>query len=172
MAEVTKGEVKTNTTYDSYFWVRWSIKETFKTSNPPVTRINWSCGVTPGHSFYLNAIKMSAVTINGTQVYAGGTYSNFTDYKEHTLGSGTLDIPHNTDGTKTFTISQFTGWLYGGYNYTGAKTDFTLPRIDTKALITSADNFNNTFLQPKVNYSNPAGYSFGACIAMHKKFIR
>lgn len=168
MAEVTKGEVKTNTTYDSFFWVRWSIKETFKTSNPPVTRIDWSCGVTPGHQFYLNAIEMSAVTINGTQVYAGGTYSNFTDYKEHTLGSGTLDISHSTDGTKTFKISQFTGKLYGGYNYTGAETSFTLPKIDTKALITSADNFNNTFLQPKVNYSNPAGYSFGACIAMHK----
>lgn len=168
MAEVTKGEVKTNTTYDSYFWVRWSIEETFKTSNPPVTRINWSCGVTPGHKFYLNAIKMSAVTINGTQVYAGGTYSNFTDYKEHTLGSGTLDISHSTDGTKTFKISKFTGWLYGGYNYTGAETSFTLPKIDTKAIITSADNFSNTSLKPKVNYTNPSGYSFDACIAMHK----
>lgn len=168
MAEVTSGEIKTNTTYDSFFWVRWSIQKTDKTLNPPVTRINWSCGVTPGHQFYLNAIKMSAVTINGQQVYGGGTYSYFTDYKEHTLGSGTLDIPHNTDGTKTFTISRFTGWLYDGYSYVGAETSFTLPRIDTMAMITSADNFSNTFLQPKVNYSNPAGYSFGACIAMHK----
>lgn len=167
MAEVQSGEIKTNTTYDSFFWVRWSIQKTDKTLYPPVTRINWSCGVTPGHQFYYQAIWMSAVTINGQQVYDGGTYSYFTDYEEHTLGSGELDIPHDTDGTKTFTISQFTGWLYGGYNYTGAETDFTLPKIDTKAIITSADNFNNTFLQPKVSYSNSAGYSFGACIAMH-----
>ena len=82
--------IKTGVVYDSYFWVKWESGEQDVSANK--TTINWSCGVMPGHKFYSNAVKMSAVTINGVQVYAGGTYSNITDYKEHTLASGTLEV--------------------------------------------------------------------------------
>ena len=82
--------IKTGVVYDSYFWVKWESGGQDVSANK--TTINWSCGVMPGHKFYSNAVKMSAVTINGVQVYAGGTYSNITDYKEHTLASGTLEV--------------------------------------------------------------------------------
>ena len=124
--------IKTNTVYDSYFWVKWELSDQNIAGNK--STISWSCGVTPGHKFYSNAVKMSAVTINGSQVYSGGTYSNITDYKERTLASGTLDISHSSDGSKTFTVSAFSGKVWkedsGGYlTATAAAQSFALPTI-------------------------------------------
>lgn len=122
--------IKTNTVYDSYFWVKWESGGQDISANK--TAINWSCGVKPGHKFYSNAVKMSAVTINGVQVYAGGTYSNITDYKEHTFASGTLEVSHNADGSKTLTVSAFSGqvWKDSGYlTATAEAKSFQLPTI-------------------------------------------
>lgn len=128
----SSGIVKTNTVYDSYFWVKWELASQNIAGNK--STISWSCGITPGHKFYSNAVKMSAVTINGSQVYAGGTYSNITDYKERTLASGTLDISHSSDGSKTFTVSAFSGKVWkqdsGGYlTSSAAAQSFALPTI-------------------------------------------
>ena len=126
----SSGIVKTNTVYDSYFWVKWELASQNIAGNK--STISWSCGITPGHKFYSNAVKMSAVTINGSQVYAGGTYSNITDYKERTLASGTLDISHSSDGSKTFTVSAFSGqvWKDSGYlTANAAAQSFALPTI-------------------------------------------
>ena len=122
--------IKTNTVYDSYFWVKWESGGQDVSANK--TAINWSCGVKPGHKFYSNAVKMSAVTINGVQVYAGGTYSNITDYKERTFASGTLEVSHNADGSKTLTVSAFSGqvWKDSGYlTATAAAQSFQLAAI-------------------------------------------
>ena len=128
----SSGIVKTNTVYDSYFWVKWELASQNIAGNK--SAISWSCGITPGHKFYSNAVKMSAVTINGSQVYAGGTYSNMTDYKERTLASGTLDISHSSDESKTFTVSAFSGKVWkedsGGYlTATAVAQSFALPTI-------------------------------------------
>ena len=122
--------IKTSTVYDSYFWVKWESGGQDVSANK--TAINWSCGVTPGHKFYSNAVKMSAVSIGGVTVYAGGTYSNITDYKEHTFASGTLEVSHNADGSKTLTVSAFSGqvWKDSGYlTATAAAQSFQLAAI-------------------------------------------
>lgn len=122
--------IKTSTVYDSYFWVKWESGGQDVSANK--TAINWSCGVTPGHKFYSNAVKMSAVSIGGVMVYAGGTYSNITDYKEHTFASGTLEVSHNADGSKTLTVSAFSGqvWKDSGYlTATAAAQSFQLAAI-------------------------------------------
>lgn len=122
--------IKTGVVYDSYFWVKWESGGQDVSANK--TTINWSCGVMPGHKFYSNAVKMSAVTINGVQVYAGGTYSNITDYKEHTLASGTLEVSHESDGSKTLTVAAFSGqvWKDTGYlTATAAAQSFQLTAI-------------------------------------------
>lgn len=122
--------IKTSTVYDSYFWVKWESGGQDVSANK--TAINWSCGVTPGHKFYSNAMKMSAVSIGGVTVYAGGTYSNITDYKEHTFASGTLEVSHNADGSKTLTVSAFSGqvWKDSGYlTATAAAQSFQLTAI-------------------------------------------
>lgn len=122
--------IKTGVVYDSYFWVKWESGGQDVSANK--TTINWSCGVMPGHKFYSNAVKMSAVTINGVQVYAGGTYSNITDYKEHTLASGTLEVSHESDGSKTLAVAAFSGqvWKDTGYlTATAAAQSFQLTAI-------------------------------------------
>ena len=150
----TSGQLNTNTTYDSYFWVKWEQVSQDVAFNK--TSIKWSCGVYCGHSFYSNAIKMSAVTINGMQVYGGGTYSNYSK-GDHTIASGQLDIQHNTDGTKTFSISAFTGWLYSGYNYSSSGGSYSLTQIPRQARITAAADFTDLD-NPRISISNPGGF--------------
>ncbi len=149
------GQVNTNTTYDSYFWVKWEqVGDQDITNNR--TLINWYCGVHCGHSFYSNAIKMSAVTINGTQIYGGGTYSNLA-HGDFTLASGSMWIGHNSDGTKTFSISPFTGWLYSNYNYASNGESYTLTQIPRNATMTGASDFTDQE-NPWITFDNPAGY--------------
>lgn len=151
----TNGQINTNTAYDSYFWVKWSQSGNQDIPNNR-TKIAWSCGVYCGHNFYTNAIKMSAVSINGVQVYSGGTYSDFY-IGDHTIASGTLDIQHNNDGTKTFSISPFTGWLYSSYNYSANGASYTLTQIPRKATITAAADFTDLD-NPTISFSNPGGF--------------
>ena len=132
----TSGAITTNTKYGSYFWVKWAISGSQSISGNKTT-IAWSCGLTPGEQYYDKAIKMSAVTIDGVNVYDGGTYSNITDYKDRTFASGTLDLSHNPDGTKSFTVAAFTGWLFGNGDYTAAAKSFTLPTIPRASTVSA-----------------------------------
>ena len=163
----TSGTVKTNTKYGSYFWVKWEISGSQDIAGNKTT-ISWSCGLSPGEQYYTNAIKMGAVVINGQTVYSGGTYSDITDYKDRTFASGTLDISHNNDGSKTFTVSAFSGWLYGNGDYTASAESFALPAIPRAATITSAPNFTDVD-NPAIAYANPAGSAVSAldvCISL------
>lgn len=123
----TSGAVNTKVLDDTYFWVRWNVQKSSSSTNS--TTINWSCGVNPGHQYYTNALKIGPIKINGTTVYDGGTLSNITDYKEHTFSSGTLTIEHDKDGTKTFTISPFYGWIYESRNTWSSEKSFELPSL-------------------------------------------
>lgn len=163
MAAVSNGQINTNTEYDSYFWVKWSQVSQNVVSNK--TSISWQCGVYCGSDFYLNAIKMSAVSINGTTVYSGGTYSNYSK-GNHIIASGSLDIAHNTDGTKTFSISSFTGWLYSNHNYSASGKSFELAAIPRKATITSAPDITDLD-DPKILISNPGGFKMSVFIELN-----
>lgn len=158
--------ITTNTTYDSYFWVKCEQSGNQDITNNR-TLINWSCGLYTTHKFYSNAIKMSAFSINGTQVYNGGTYSNFTAEGYQTIASGTLWINHNADGTKTFSISSFTGWLYSNYNYSSTGGSYDLTTIPRQATLTNVPNFTDEE-NLTINYTNPAGNSASlqVCIAI------
>lgn len=153
----TSGRVKTNTTYDSYFWVEWEQVGDQDIPNNR-TQINWSCGLYSTHKFYSNAVKMSSVSINGTKVFSGGTYSNFTKEGKQTIASGTMWIDHNTDGTKTFSISSFTGWLYSNHNYSSNGGSFSLTTIPRQATITEASDFTDLD-SPCISFSNPGGFT-------------
>lgn len=153
---VTNGYLKTNTEYESYFWVKWEQVGDQDIPNNR-TQIRWTCGVYCGHEFKNNAIKMNAVVINGTQVYSGGKYSNFAK-GDHTIASGTMWINHNNDGQKTFSISSFTGWLYENHNYSSNGGSYALTKIPRQATITSASDFTDVD-NPTIEFSNPGGFS-------------
>lgn len=162
----TSGIVKTNVSYGSYFWVKWEIRGSQDIANNRTT-IAWSCGLHPEEQYYTNAVRMDAVTINGTEVYSGGTYSNITDYKDRTFDSGTLTIPHNSDGSKSFTISAVSGWIYSNGNYYGASQSFTLPTIPRASSVScSTANIGSkatiTINRASTSFTHTLTYSFGS----------
>lgn len=162
----TSGIVKTNVSYGSYFWVKWEIRGSQDIANNRTT-IAWSCGLHPEEQYYTNAVKMNAVTINGTEVYSGGTYSDITDYKDRTFDSGTLTIPHNSDGSKSFTISAISGWIYSNGNYYGAAKSFTLPTIPRASSVScSTANIGSsatiTINRASTSFTHTLTYSFGS----------
>lgn len=155
----TSGSVSTNQISRSHFYVDWQQSSQSIANN--TTTINWQAGLYTGTStshdeFYRNAVKLKSVVINGTTVYSNGTFSNITSGGKNQLASGTLDIPHNADGTKSFSIS-VSGWTYSSSNYSGDDT-FTLNSIPRQATITNAPDFNDE-QNPTITYSNPAGNS-------------
>lgn len=162
----TSGIVKTNVKYGSYFWVKWEIKGSQDIANNRTT-ISWSCGLHPEEQYYTNSVKMNAVTINGTKVYSGGTYSDITDYKDRTFDSGTLTIPHNSDGSKNFTISAVNGWIYGNGDYYGAAKSFTLPTIPRASSVSCStanigSNATITINRASSSFTHTLTYSFGS----------
>ena len=161
----TSGIIKTDILDDSYFWVQWSQNSQNIEDNSTI--INWSCGFHPGHKYYLNAIKMSSVVINGVEVYSGGTYSNITDYQDRTFASAVLKIAHTPDGSKSFTISGFSGWIYdSGTTYASSQT-FTLPTIPRASSVScsTADIGSNatiTINRASTSFTHTLTYSFGS----------
>lgn len=144
----TSATIRTNESKNSWFWVYWERVSTDIGKN--TTKIYWSCGVKCGYDLYLNAVKMSAVTINGTKVYSGGTYSNFKN-GDHRIASGYLDIPHNSDGSKTFSVSAFTGWLYSNHNYSASEASYTLPSIARASSLTASNGTLGVSQTLKIN---------------------
>ena len=161
----TSGIIKTDVLDDSYFWVHWSKKSQNIGDNSTI--INWSCGFHPGHKYYLNAIKMSSVVINGVEVYSGGTYSNITDYQDRTFASAVLKIAHTPDGSKSFTISGFSGWIYdSGTTYASSQT-FTLPTIPRASSVSCStanigSNATITINRASTSFTHTLTYSFGS----------
>ena len=157
--------IKTDILDDSYFWVQWSQNSQNIEDNSTI--INWSCGFHPGHKYYLNAIKMSSVVINGVEVYSGGTYSNITDYQDRTFASAVLKIAHTPDGSKSFTISGFSGWIYdSGTTYASAQT-FTLPTIPRASSVSCStanigSNATITINRASTSFTHTLTYSFGS----------
>ena len=161
----TDGIIKTNVKYGSYFWVRWSVREQDTDRNRTV--ILWSCGLHPEEQYYTNAIRMSAVVINGRTVYSGGTYSDITDYREETFASGTMEIDHESDGSKTFTVAAFSGWLYGNGDYNAPAQSFELPAIPRATVpsmgaATIGEEVTISLPRAASTFTHTLTYSFGS----------
>ena len=157
--------IKTDVLDDSYFWVQWSQNSQSIEDNSTI--INWSCGFHPGHKYYLNAIKMSSVVINGVEVYSGGTYSNITDYQDRTFASAAMKIAHNPDGSKSFTVSGFSGWIYASGNTYASSQSFTLPTIPRASSVScsTADIGSNATIsisRASSSFTHTLSYAFGS----------
>lgn len=124
------GSVVTNTLKHSNYYLNWQIASQNTAGN--YTDINWQVGINANNDYwYLNAMKINSVVINGTTVFSGGTYSNI-EGGSHQLASGTARIYHNSDGRKSFSAS-ISGWLYSYGNCSGTGSwDLTpIPRYLT-----------------------------------------
>lgn len=129
---VTSGQCVTSTNSDgSYFYVNWQQVSQDIANNK--TTINYQYGVHCGARYYSNAVRIDYVNINNSQVKGSETYSNFTR-GDHELGSGSMDIYHNSDGSKTFNIN-LSGWTWRTTTVTGT-TNFTLNNIPRYTSVT------------------------------------
>ena len=120
----TSGTLTTpNNTDGTSFYFYWS-RQSYSIADNKST-IYWQIGINAAYSYYSNGVKLGPTTVNGTVIHSGGTYSNISR-GTHTMFEGTMDIPHNPDGTKSFSAS-LSGWTWG-------------------STWTSADNSNNPFV--------------------------
>ena len=146
----TSGSVNTSTRKERYYTFSWSIASQSSTNNS--STINWKV-VAAGTDGWRGE-KEFEVTINGETVFTKAT--RVERYGGDTVASGTLEIKHNPDGTKSFAV--YVGaavYTYGTHNVT-ASTTFTLEPIAQRATITSAPAFTDEEY-PTITYSNPAG---------------
>lgn len=165
---VTSGRVTTNKISKTTFYVEW--QQTSQSTANNETYINWQAGINTGTSsshdnYYSNAVKIYSVKINGTTVSNGGTWGNIKVGNDYQLLSGSATIPHNSDGSKSFTV-EISAWTYSSSNYSGSDT-FTLNNIARQATADSVANFNDE-QNPVLKYTNNAGNavtSLQACIA-------
>jgi hypothetical protein len=138
---VTSGRVTSGTLKHSSFYVTWQQVSQNVAEN--YTSINWqaglNCGTSSWDAWYSNAVRINGVTINGSSVLSSTTYSNISGAGDHQLASGTVNIPHNSDGTKSFAIA-ISGWLYS-YGDTNGSASFTLTTIPRKSSV-SCNSFN------------------------------
>ena len=109
-----------------------------------------------------------SITINGTtKSIVNEPYSIvYGTWAE--AGSYTLTVKHNADGTKSVALSA-TGKINGtSLDSTNLSGTIELDKIERKATITAAPNFNDEE-NPTITYSNPAGTavsSLQACISL------
>lgn len=137
---VSSGRVITGVLKHSYFYVNWEIASQSIAGNSTV--INWTAGLNTGGAtsnydyWYSNAVKINSIHINNVEVCKNQTYSNIglDKGKDYPLVSGTLTIPHESDGNKTFNIG-ISGWLYS-YGDTTGSYNFDLINIPRYTTVT------------------------------------
>lgn len=159
----SSGSFNTNGYEGRYLKFSWNIKSQDIANNK--TTISWSLkGAGSGSASWYKAGNFKVV-INGSTVYSSSTRIQL--YNGTTVASGEAVIPHNSDGTKTFSASAEAGIYTVAVNCRGSGS-WSLNAIPRQATITSATNFNDT-QNPTITYSNPAGNnvsSLKACISL------
>ena len=85
-----------------------------------------------------------------------------------TVASGTIKVPHNSDGSKTISFSASFTDNSNGKGSASLSGSLTLTKINRYATVTSAPDFNDEE-NPVLKYSNPSGNNVStlqACISL------
>ena len=110
---------------------------------------------------------VGAITINGTEV-SGEARITITYQSNTEAMTATVRVPHNSDGTKSCTISASGGFPGLSMESTYLSGTVTLDEIARQATITSAPDFNDEE-NPTITYNNKAGTTvttLQACISL------
>ena len=167
-----------DSTYGSYcdIILRWELQSQSPANN--TSTIYWEISISNtdndndlyefrSYNVYVDNKTIAGKTVNNSATPLTYLYQGESDI----LASGTYTIPHNGDGTKSFTMD-LGGYVrrlehnsdgsWGGegsihgINYGAEETTFSLPTIERKATILTATNFTDEE-NPIITYSNPAG---------------
>ena len=147
----TSGSFNTSGYDGRYLTLSWAVQSQSIENN--ASTISWTLkGAGVGGSNWYRAGNFKVV-INGVTVYSSSTRIQL--YNGTVVSSGTLQINHNNDGTKTFSAYAEAGIYTVAVNCTGSAT-FELPAISRYATATGGKNFTDV-QNPSVSFTNPAG---------------
>lgn len=147
------GKIQTNSIMNRYYTLEWSATQSIPNNNSIVYWVLSANGVNgwvAEHSL--------TVTINGEKVInRSGRYERYNGY----IGDGYITIPHNVDGTQTFSAS-INATVYSTSQKCVGSNTFTLDPIARYATLTEAPDFNDEATSVTISYSNPSGNSITA----------
>lgn len=136
------------------------------------TTISWSLQLISGSAGKIisSASKSWSVTINGTP-FSGTNSVAIENNTTKTLASGQVNIPHNNDGTKSFSYSfsqefaiTFAGASVGTIIGSGTGTLNTIPRATTPSFHVSSIDMDETVtiytLRASDSFTHDLAYSF------------
>lgn len=134
------GKVQTSawTSSNGYDWrivLNWSATQSI-TNNKSTISWNIKCSTSQGGYVVVGEVR---ATINGTQVFYRSTSDRSNCYNDTQIASGTIDVPHNNDGTKSVAMKIEAGIYVWAISETGSNT-FTLDTIARASSISSASN--------------------------------
>lgn len=148
-------------------WRRTAVSLANNTST-----LHWELYITTGTGGAFASVNERTwqVTINGLPKHGVVKFSTMVgDNQTVPITSGSITIPHNTDGTKTFSCSfdMQLDFVFSEKKATGSDT-FTLDPISRVPLIKKAPGFSDEE-NPTITYSNPRGEdvtSLQMCISL------
>lgn len=150
--------------YPSYVYVDWSATQNIGKNT---STISWKCY---GGSYYNNSYRWTTtgpvvVKINGQTVL--NKTGRFDMHQGDLLGSGSLTVQHNTDGTKTVPVSISAAIYYGTINstYSGNIALNTIPRassITNAAEVTIGNQCNIKWTPANKDFRYKLKFSLGS----------
>lgn len=162
----------TGTTSNKYISakIEWSSKANTSDNSSVVTAKLYYMKSTASTEPTKGIINAS-ITINGDkEPYNSGTSKTLpADGKWYYICQHEVTVTHNTDGSKSITISATGGMQGSSFSSTSLSGTATLDKIARAATIKSATDFTSSIGTPTITYSNPAGNnvtSLQACISL------
>lgn len=157
------GSITTNEKEGRSVTLSWSLSSQDVANN--TSTISWTLKGSGSGSGWVMSGGFKAV-INGTTVYSTSTDTRIQLYNGTTVASGTTKITHNSDGTKSFSLSCEAGVYTYAVSVTasGTHTLDTIPRASsvsaTNANMGSASTI--TITRASSSFTHTLTYSFGS----------
>mgnify|MGYP002533184311 FL=1 len=142
--------------------VVWTVNSQDPTTN--TSNVTFKCQLvsSAGYTISSSATQTGTVTINGTK-YSFTYNATLTGGQTKTLYTKTLDIKHNSDGTKSCDISAtfplnvyLSGKLWTSVTATGIASFNTIPRVSTFTINTTDIILGSTAVEVTINKSSSA----------------
>ena len=157
----TSGSFNTSAYSNRYLTFSWSVKTQDITNNRTI--INWSLKGAGGDSTWYESGNFKVV-INGTTVYSSSTRIKLS--KGTVVKEGTATIPHNSDGTKSFSASAQAGIFTVAVNCNGSGS-WALPTIARKSTVTCnsfniGDSTTITIAKASSSFTHTITFNYGS----------
>lgn len=158
----SSGSITTNASQGRSLTLSWSLSSQSVADN--YSNISWKLKGSGSASGWVMAGGFKAV-INGTTVYSTSTDSRIQLYNGTTVASGTAKINHNSDGTKSFSLSCEAGIYSYAVNCTasGTHTLTTIPRASSvsASAVTMGSATTVSISRASSSFTHTLTYKFG-----------